>query len=50
VLDPAANEKLRATEGFISAPQSRVKVLVIPTNEELVVAREARRLLERKTS
>lgn len=50
VLDPAANEKLRATEGVISGPQSRVKVMVIPTNEELVVAREARRLLERKTS
>ncbi|MBL9170367.1 MAG: hypothetical protein JNN07_21710 [Verrucomicrobiales bacterium] len=48
VLDPGANEKLRAIEGVISTPQSRVKVMVIPTNEELVVAREAKRLLERK--
>ncbi len=48
VLDQVANEKLRATEGVISTPQSRVKVMVIPTNEELVVAREAKRLLERK--
>ena len=47
VLDPAANEKTRAVEGVISAATSRVKVLVIPTNEELVVARETRRLLER---
>lgn len=45
VLDPGANEALRATEGVISAPGSRVKVMVIPTNEELVVARETRRLL-----
>jgi acetate kinase len=46
VLDPEANEALRGSEGTISAADSRVKVLVIPTNEELVVAREARRLLE----
>ena len=48
VLDPAKNAALRATEGVISADSSRVKVLVIPTNEELVVARESRRLLEGK--
>lgn len=46
-LAPAKNDTLRATEGIVSADSSRVKVLVIPTNEELVVAREARRLLER---
>ena len=47
-LDASANEKTRATEGVISSPRSKVKVLVIPTNEELVVARETRRLLERQ--
>ena len=36
-----------ATEATISAPESRVKVMVIPTNEELVVAREVRRFLEK---
>ncbi len=46
VLDPAKNAACRATEAVISAEGSRVKVLVIPTNEELVVARESRRLLE----
>ena len=47
VLDSEKNNSTRATEGVISAPNSRVKVMVIPTNEELVVARETKRLLER---
>lgn len=47
VLDPEKNAATRATEGVISAGGSRVKVLVIPANEELVVAREAKRLLEK---
>lgn len=45
-LDPAANEKLSGPESFISTPDSPVRILVVPTNEELVVARETRRLLE----
>jgi acetate kinase len=46
VLDAEKNSATRATEAVISAESSRVKVLVIPTNEELVVARETKRLLE----
>ena len=47
VLDADKNNCTRATEAVISDANSRVKVMVIPTNEELVVAREAKRLLER---
>jgi acetate kinase len=46
-LDPEKNAATLATEADISAPNSRVKVMVIPTNEELVVARETKRWLER---
>ena len=45
-LDAEKNKTTRATEAVISSPNSRVKVMVIPTNEELVVARETKRLLE----
>ena len=47
VLDAAKNAETRATEAVISAASARVKVMVIPTNEELVVARETKRLLEK---
>jgi acetate kinase len=47
LLDRDENNATRGTEAAISAANSRVKVLVIPTNEELVVAREVKRVLER---
>jgi acetate kinase len=47
LLDPEKNNATRAAEATISAPGSRVKVMVIPTNEELVVAREVKRFLEK---
>jgi acetate kinase len=46
VLDPEKNKSTKARESVISAPASRVKIMVIPTNEELVVAREVKRFLE----
>ena len=45
-LDAEKNNSTRATESVISAADSAVKIFVIPANEELVVAREARRFLE----
>jgi len=47
LLEPEKNNATRGTEATISAPGSRVKVMVIPTNEELVVAREVKRFLEK---
>jgi acetate kinase len=47
-LDAGKNNSTRATEAVISAADSPVKIFVIPTNEELVVAREAKRFLETK--
>lgn len=44
-LDPAANRQARG-EARISPPDGRVQVWVVPTNEELIVARATRRLLE----
>lgn len=45
-LNSEANAQVvHGQEAVISAPNSRVKILVIPTNEELVIAREARRFL-----
>jgi acetate kinase len=44
VLDPDANRSARG-ECRISAPTSRVQLWVVPTNEELIVARQARDLL-----
>ena len=46
LLDTTKNAAARATETIISTPDSRVKIMVIPTNEELVVARETKRFLE----
>lgn len=47
-LDAAKNNSTRATEAVINTADSQVKIFVIPTNEELVVAREAKRFLETK--
>ena len=47
-IDAEKNNSTRATEAVISAVDSAVKIFVIPTNEELVVAREAKRFLETK--
>jgi acetate kinase len=47
ILDDGKNARtVRAGETTVSAANSRVKILVIPTNEELVVAREVKRFLE----
>ncbi|MEE1011218.1 MAG: acetate kinase [Acutalibacteraceae bacterium] len=46
-LDAAANEIMRrGKEGEISTANSKVKVYVLPTNEELVIARDTKAIVE----
>ena len=45
-IDPEKN-KVRGVEADISAPDSKVKILIIPTNEELVIARDTRDLVSK---
>ena len=44
-IDDAAND-VRGKRTVISAPDSKVKVMLIPTNEELAIARETLRLVK----
>ena len=46
VLDPAANARAKG-ESKISAPESRIQIWVVPTNEELIVARQTKQFLEK---
>jgi acetate kinase len=39
-MDKELNARIIAQEALISAPGSRIKVMVVPTNEELEIARE----------
>jgi acetate kinase len=41
-IDNELNAKTRGTETVISTPDSRVKVVIVPTDEELVIARDTR--------
>ena len=45
-LDPDANEKFRGEQGEITKPGFKVRVFVIPTNEELAIARETLALVK----
>ena len=45
-LDLEANN-MRGEEKVISTPQSKIKIYVIPTNEELMIARETKRLTQK---
>ncbi|GAV24999.1 acetate kinase [Carboxydothermus islandicus] len=47
ILDEEKN-KIRGKETLISTPDSKVKILVIPTNEELMIAKETLELVSNK--
>jgi len=44
-MDYAKNQNLRGEESVLSAPDSKVAILLIPTNEELVIARDTMALI-----
>lgn len=44
-LDPVKNKLATGIPSIISTPESRLKAIVMPTNEELMIARETVRLL-----
>ena len=44
-LDPEAN-KVRGEEKLISTVDSKIKVYVVPTNEELMIAEDTKRIIE----
>ncbi len=48
IIDKKVNTGLRGKEAVISAPDSKIKVVLIPTDEELMIARDAYDLLKKK--
>jgi len=44
-LDPQKNNGLRSKEAIIGREGSKVKVMVVPTNEELVIAEDTERII-----
>jgi acetate kinase len=44
-IDDAKNGGLRGKEAIISADDSKVKIMVVPTNEELMIARDTQKLM-----
>ena len=50
VLDDARNDACIKKEARISSDASKIPVWVVPTNEEIVVARECAKLLAERTS
>ena len=46
-IDVAKNATIRGEEAIISTPESKVKVVVVPTDEEIVIARDTKELVEK---
>jgi acetate kinase len=45
-LDEALNDKIRGEEAVISAKDSKVKIVVIPTDEEFMIASDTMDLVK----
>jgi len=48
-IDKELNARTRGTETVVSKPESKVKVVVVPTDEELMIARDTKDIVEGKT-
>ena len=46
-INKELNDKTRGTETVISTPASKVKVVVVPTDEELMIARDTREIVSK---
>lgn len=46
ILDLEKNLELNRKEGEISKPESKIKIYLIPTNEELAIAKDTKRIVE----
>ena len=46
-IDVAKNATIRGEEAIISTPESKAKVVVVPTDEEIVIARDTKELVEK---
>ncbi|MGE9297385.1 MAG: acetate/propionate family kinase [Puniceicoccales bacterium] len=49
-VDDSINADNMGQEGVVSSADSKVKIIVIPANEELVIANETRRLVEKQVA
>ncbi len=47
-IDKKLNETIHGKEAVISTPNSKIKVVIIPTDEEVMIARDAYSLLKKK--
>lgn len=45
-IDDAKNEQIKGVESDISTADAKVRTLVIPTNEELMIARDTKRIVD----
>ena len=49
-IDDSKNDGLRGEEAVVSTNDSKVKVMVVPTDEELVIARDTKQIVEELAS
>jgi len=45
-IDNSKNEELNGGEGIISSDNSKVTVMIVPTNEELMIARDTKKIVD----